>query len=250
MAGLGGTMRTLIAVVTCERFRAKADALRATWVPEVAGADVRFFLGSGGDGAQRDDEVRLDDCPDDYAGLYRKVRRTLDWALRNGYDRIFKMDDDVTVFPERLLAAPPHNYSGRVRGPSGDYACSYAGKPLPSGRSLYGAAESGFCSGFGYWLSALSARTVLSAADNNDWAEDRAVGNILWRAGIKHFHDPAILLWPPVEGHYCHRPNGSCPKCVQQYAGASVLCPYARPELVGRLHRTFRQEGYVPTWLP
>src|ERR1700746_293306 len=126
--------RVLIAVLTCHRFRSRADAVRVTWGKNLAGADLRFFLGAGGK-AERPDEIILN-VDDSYRGLPQKLVAVCQWARTEGYDFIYKSDDDAYVVPERLLASgfEHFDYLGRLRGPSGNY-------PAP------------YCSGFGYWLS-------------------------------------------------------------------------------------------------
>lgn len=156
-------MKTLIAVVSCCKYRNRADAQRSTWVPLVQGADVRFFVGNG-PRAQRHDEIQLD-VRDGYHDLAFKVREVCRWALAQGYDYVFKTDDDVYIQPDRLLFSPPHcDYKGRVRPGTGGLCAPYA-------------------SGFAYWLSRHSLG-LLATARVDDWAEDRWVGNTLERAGV------------------------------------------------------------------
>jgi galactosyltransferase len=153
--------RPLIAVVTCRRFRPRADAQRATWVPFVQGADVRFFVGGGS--KERSDEVVLD-VGDGYCSLPYKSRAVFQWALERGYDHVCKMDDDVYVVPGRLL--------------QGDFRRDYVGcLNYPDDGSAP------YASGFVYWLSRRSME-VLVKADIKDWAEDRWVGYTLNDAGI------------------------------------------------------------------
>jgi hypothetical protein len=161
--------RVLIAIVSCHAYRARADAQRATWVSDVQGADVRVFLGGGL--AERTDEVILD-VGDGYGQLPAKTQSLCRWALEQGYDHVLKCDDDAYVRPERLLASgfEQHDYTGRVRGPSGIF-------PAP------------YCSGFSYWLSAQAMRVVADAPHNGDEAEDRFVANTLLEHGIHPFHD-------------------------------------------------------------
>lgn len=156
--------RVLVAVITCDRDRPKNEAQRDTCFADIHGADVRFFFGRGV--AQNPDEVMLD-VEDDYKNLPDKVSHMLKWALDQGYDYIFRMDSDVYVVMERLMANIPigHDYCGRLRGPSGTYPAPYA-------------------SGFAYWLSAKAA-LVRCSSTTEDIAEDRATGNILMQAGIK-----------------------------------------------------------------
>lgn len=232
-------MRLLIAVVSCHKFRERADLLRHVWVPDVRDADVRFFLGRG-HGEPKPDEVWLD-VADDYRSLRQKVQTVFGWAVAQGYDAVFKTDDDVLVLPDRLVKIfVRRDYVGRVRGPSRE-------NDAPR---IYGPNESSFCSGFGYWLSRKAAGIVAEAPDNGDWAEDRYVGNVLARSGIRPVHDDTILLWPPLQGHYCHVPNGRCRSCVAQYAGASVLCPHQRPEVIPKLYDSYKKTSFIPTHIP
>jgi len=103
-------MKVLIGIAGCHKNQHKADALRATWVKDVRGADVRFFAGGQGTN-QKPDEVWLD-CPDDYDHRLPKVYAMFDWALTQGYDYLWKVDDDVYLRPERLLALPLRHFQG------------------------------------------------------------------------------------------------------------------------------------------
>lgn len=153
-------------------YRARALAQRQTWIPELRGADVRFFMGGGE--PQCGDEVCLP-VDDSYAGLPAKTQAICRWAVEHGYDFVFKCDDDTYVRPERLLASgfEAHDYIGRVRGPSGNTVVC----PAP------------YCSGFAYWLSAKALKAVAEAETYGDDAEDRFVGNVLLKAGIHPYHD-------------------------------------------------------------
>ncbi len=170
-------MKLLLAVTACHLpgDRAKVQAQRDTWVKDVEGMDVRFFLGKGGSEIVQD-EVMLD-CGDGYADLPEKVRLMCKWALDHGYDYIFKCDSDTYVQPQRLLKALPvgHDYCGRLRGPSGTWKSPYA-------------------SGFGYWLSAKAMKHRVYDAQPDDVVEDRATATILNAAGIKCLHDPRYVV--------------------------------------------------------
>lgn len=174
-------MKILIAVITCHHMRARANAQRETWVPDVHGADVRFFLGRPASisPAERPatsiqphpvvpaaDEIFLD-VPDDYKGLPAKVQAMWKWAHDNGYEFGLKLDDDVYLQPGRALASgfEKHDYVGRLRGASGIYPAPYA-------------------SGFSYWLSRKAMKIIADTSLNGDVAEDRFVGNALHAKGI------------------------------------------------------------------
>lgn len=156
--------KVLLAIASCEKHLHRNDAQRRTWVPMVRGADVRFFRGGGGEPLP--DEVILQ-VPDDYTGLPEKTREIFRWALAQGYDYVCKIDSDVYVQPERLMANIPvgHDYAGRLRGPSNGFRAPYA-------------------SGFAYWLSRRGMEARVSGNDDPYVAEDQATGNILMAAGI------------------------------------------------------------------
>jgi hypothetical protein len=168
-------MKTLIAIITCHTFGDRANAQRETWVKDVVGADVRFFLGSRpgalGPYEPKPDEVILE-VDDGYKGLPAKVVAMARWAQDHGYSNVCKCDDDVYVRPERLLASgfERDEYIGRLRGASGHYPAPYA---------------SGFC----YWLGPKALDIIAHAKLNGDVAEDRFVGNTLLAAGIECFAD-------------------------------------------------------------
>lgn len=169
-------MKTLIAVTTCHPFRDRADAVRATWGKEVEGADIKYFLGQGE--AQRPDEVILD-CPDGYHYLSQKTQLIRRWALANGYDYLWKIDDDTYVRPERLLGNGFQglDYVGRLRGSSGNYFGPY-------------------CSGFCYGLSRKSLERLapLEWVYNDDFSEDRWTGNKLLSLGISPHNESGFIV--------------------------------------------------------
>ena len=231
-------MRRLIAITSCQKFRDRIGILRATWLPEVRDADVRIFMGQGAEA--RDPEDVLLDVPDDYEHLRHKVQAAFAWSVEHGYDYTLKVDDDVLVLPDRLKNCfCERDYVGRVRGPSRENIAP----------RIYGNSETNFCSGFGYVLSRRAAEIVAASPDNGDWAEDRYVGNMLARKGIRATNDATVLLWPPLSGHFCHVPNGNCKSCIAQYAAASILCPHRRPEVIPVLWKSYKETGFVPTFL-
>lgn len=165
-------MKILLAVVNCHTRLAYQQCIRETWLPLVNGADVRFFLGP----SQREpqaDEVFLD-CDDSYAGLPSKVRGIVRWALAQGYDYVLKIDDDVVVMPDKLLASnfQSHNFVGH-RNDVRQYPVPY-----------------GFC----YFMSKRSMELVAVAelpGDNNDevW-----VTSTLSKDGIVLHHDSRYMI--------------------------------------------------------
>lgn len=174
-------MNLLIAVATCHQYRARAQAQRDTWAKCVIGADVRFFLGRQRHAVHEPinqplpDEIFLG-VGDGYEGLPSKTQAICKWALENGYEGLWKSDDDVYIQPDRLLASINERtaYAGRLRGASGIF-------PAP------------YCSGFLYWLNRAAMQVVTDAKLNGDEAEDRWVGNILRQAGFLAQHDQRMV---------------------------------------------------------
>lgn len=206
--------KILIAVTTCHAFRDRADAVRQTWAPEVEGADVRYFLGQGE--AQRPDEIILD-CPDGYHYLSQKTQLIRRWALANGYDYVWKADDDTYVRPERLLANFQNlDYVGRLRGSSGNLRGPY-------------------CSGFCYGLSrkALELLAPIEWAVNEDFSEDRWTGNRLLSLGIS----------PHNESQFVVQSSKACALSGREapLLGNAVIasCEYS-PDIMRTVHAEFK----------
>lgn len=206
-------MKILIAIVSCDKpkFRARMQAQRDTWIPDVKGADVRFFVGGGT--AQHPDEVVLG-CNDDYKELPEKCRRMFAWALSNGYDWVFKCDDDCYVRPERLLAAVPpkhQHYVGRYRG--GD-------KKL-----------SPWCSGFGYWMSKHAMQIRVNGSYRHH-AEDVCTGAILLAAGIVGVKDHRYIVH---RSGYAAMSGKEGPR-----KGNDIICSCEyEPEVMHIIHKEF-----------
>jgi len=155
------TSDLLYAVVTCEARRAHADAQRSTWTKDVTTADVRFFLAR----QNREplaDEVFLD-VDDGYDGLAAKVREVCRWTVARGYTRMLKLDDDVVLFPGRVINPLAADYAGWKQEPA-----------------FYN-----YCSGLAYWLSRKAMMVLACAELTAETAEDRWVGTTLHNAGIR-----------------------------------------------------------------
>lgn len=179
-------MNFLIAVITCEARREWADAQRETWVKDCK-HDVRFFLAR----QTRDplaDEVFVD-CGDGYEQLCAKVREMNRWALASGYDLLLKVDDDVIVFPTRLVF-PQGHYVGWKQEPE----------------------KANWCSGLTYWLSR-DCMKVMSEAELPETSiavpapEDRWTGGELMKAGIRAQRAPSgSIQWIGQRRHFGGRP--------------------------------------------
>ena len=183
--------KILLAIFTCHKYEYticdfkdwftrpivdRVSGIRDSWLKDVTG-DYKFFYGRG-PRQPLADEVFLN-CPDDYHHSYEKIRALIKYTLDNGYDRLCKIDDDVWVYYDRLMAnVPTANYVGSGRG----FAVTDNFAPF----------HTTFCPGFTYWLSKESMEILLSSPAG-EWAEDRWVGEALKRRRVhlttdNHYH--------------------------------------------------------------
>lgn len=176
-------MNPLIAVMTCRANSRCADAQRATWA-KASPIPVRFFIGQAKSPAfarrPLSDEIFLD-CPDDYLNLPRKVQLAVYWARVNGFNGVFKCDDDVYLRPERVRFTS--DYSGNLYAPKAGY-------------------PKGFChGGAGYWLSQRAMDVVIvTPIPRGELSEDGFVANALAVQGITGKNDLRVTYTRRVQG--------------------------------------------------
>src|SRR5580658_2301239 len=99
--------RTLLAVITCHARGSFVEAIRNTWLPLIDKSilEVKFFYGKGGKREPENDEVFLP-CGDSYFSLPEKVRSVIAYAHVEGYDYVFKIDDDNIVKFKEFVSYP------------------------------------------------------------------------------------------------------------------------------------------------
>lgn len=175
-------VKVLIAIITCHKFKDRADAQRATWIKDLVGLpndfkiDHKFFLGRGARTTPEADEVFLD-VDDKYETLPYKVRAAFQWAVANGYNTVLKCDDDAIVLPERLMHKLPRScYVGRLNN------------------SMHHIAPFGWCSGFAYWLTTPALQIIANAPDPDHTAEDLWVGKTLSKHNIRCEVEPGFIV--------------------------------------------------------
>ena len=162
----------------------RLSGIRESWLQDVR-CDYRIFKGFGQGRTPPQDEVDLP-CLDDYFHSADKLRAMFKYALDRGYDRIFKCDDDVFVYYDRLMAnIPTADYVGSGRGWDVETA-----KRFPTI----------FAPGFSVWYSK-RAMEVLMKAPAGVFAEDRWAGEALYNKGIH--------LTTDFRYHLC-RPSKTC----------------------------------------
>ena|SRR5215469_629187 len=167
-------MTALIALETCRhpRYAERRRLCESSWglrMPE--GYEFRSF-----------DGPRLF-VPDHYNGLVQKTNAIARVALRDNFDWLVIVDDDVYVRTECL------------RPPEADYA----GHVLPRDP----AEPERYCAGAFYWLSRRAIRIIAEASTETQrpWAEDMWVGEKLREKGILPVEMPEIALEPCTCGH-------------------------------------------------
>lgn len=172
-------MRILIGIVTCHKRIDYTNEQRKAWVKDAA-VDLRFFFGKGEHPNKQEDEVILD-CDDSYNGLCVKVQMMYKWALSQGYDYIFKTDDDTLVYPDRLLKSgfEKYDYSGGIL--ITPHPCYVGGCKL----------KHSFLCGGGYWLSKKSMEILIDTPIylGKESYEDHWVGNNLYHHNIFPYYD-------------------------------------------------------------
>jgi len=109
--------KVLVAVVTAPQHEDARNAIRNTWGKlsrdHAARVDVRFFVGKlAADvpnaeaidhSLTRPDVVRLDTFTEHYFNLTAKAKGIFDWAYRQNYASLMKVDDDSFVRIDKLL---------------------------------------------------------------------------------------------------------------------------------------------------
>lgn len=161
--------KTLIAIVSCQKYIQRLKSSLDTWVPQViaAGYDVEVFTGP-----------RLN-VPDDYYSLPQKVKAICQWAVANDYQYMLKTDEDSYIRVSRFETVTA-DYAG-LWAPAND--CGSHAPPPCVPESPKGTYPYDYASGGAYWLARRSLE-IIANHPIDDWAEDRWVGNTLAKHGI------------------------------------------------------------------
>ena len=105
--------KILIGALSGQNHQRRRDACRATWLADARrynNLDAVFLLGAGDAIKQptRADDVLLLPCPDLYDSLPQRTRWFCQWATQqDGWEFLFKCDDDTFVAVDRLAAYQP-----------------------------------------------------------------------------------------------------------------------------------------------
>jgi len=103
------------------------------------------------------------------------------WILDNGYDRVFKCDDDTYVHIPRLLACGKDEFD-------------FVGRPDLANRYVHW-----MQGGAGYWLSRCAMEYLMNLPLDywkSHWAEDRLVGIAMYKSGLRVSNDRRLFDAP------------------------------------------------------
>lgn len=193
--------RILIAIHGSHSQPEQMQAQRDTWLKDLVGmADYKFFLGHPASDAE--DVVSLDmaDGPIWLTSqrngprtlvLNRKTEGLVKYAYEQGYDFVFKCDDDTFAWPHRLLLSEFEKY---------DYS-GFVDRHYAKDIGFYQWAQGGS----GYWLSRKAMAVIVEHGLHLVPAEDFAVGQILARNGIHPHHDARYV--PGTTPHDLSHPS-------------------------------------------
>jgi hypothetical protein len=141
----------------------RKQAVEQTWWKDVAkfpNVTAKFFTGA---------ELG---CSDDFVDLPEKNRRLIQYAIDNGFDKLFRCDDDTFVFVDRLVRQA-------IENPDIDFAGADCG-----GIALGGA---------GIWLSRRAMGVVVkSQCPEGEWRDDAWISDSLKANGIKMVELPGL----------------------------------------------------------
>ena len=98
--------RVVIAILTCERNRARVEGVRASWLRHVPDSyRVLFVFGRPGQASALEGDCVYLDCPEAYEHLPEKMHKLLAFAVANlEFDFLFKTDYDTFLDLERFIA--------------------------------------------------------------------------------------------------------------------------------------------------
>jgi hypothetical protein len=207
-------VKILLAIVCCHHRAWATNVIRETWVADIKGrCDYKFFYGAGTHSPIQDDEVILTG-DDAYRGLACKVQNICKWTLANGYDGLWKLDDDTYCRPERILKVDVEgkDYIGRINGATDKYHMSRYAR-----------------GGVGYFLSKKSMTCLASQPVPNpnipqDYAEDSWVGRHLTEGGFECVNDGRLRCAPGSGPNRGPRPNG--------FQGWKIECPTMHNDII------------------
>ncbi|MBI4335972.1 MAG: radical SAM protein [Candidatus Omnitrophica bacterium] len=199
------TARLLIGVLSCDKYRRKADAIRQTWLRDCRGFGVKalFLIGRPGRRPEISGDKLYLDCGDSYLDLPYKTAAFLKYAHKNlDFDYIFKCDDDTYVDIKTLLNLPyaMYEYFGLpVPGNAFPRDHHYKHVEARQRHPHMGKARGEFMfGGSGYFLSSKAVELVIGQYEKympEEIYEDKLVGDILHDNNIRGCASDMMTPW-------------------------------------------------------
>lgn len=142
-------MRRAILIKSCQRFRARQEAIRATWAKELcdwADRNILFIEGGHRKFDVRDGVIRVT-CGDAYSDNSLKLREALIFLKPESYPddddfHLFVCDDDTFIHPRRWL----------VHEPEGEFECRLF-MPMTDRDVKLNSGRPWACGGAGWYMS-------------------------------------------------------------------------------------------------
>jgi hypothetical protein len=193
--------RVIIGILTCDKYKVRADGIRNSWLKLLpASYQVLFLHGRPGQTASLEGDRLYLDCPEAYEKLPVKVNAFLRYCLEHfQFDYLFKTDDDTYLDLERFIGFDKQggDYIGQFRNLDGVDAARtwHYGKCEDKSLEIPYSGEFAcpWATGGGYFLSrraaALAAERTLATCHERLY-EDLMIGEALTRdpgiAVVKH----------------------------------------------------------------
>jgi hypothetical protein len=159
----------------------RRNAVRETWWSQLT-VDRRFFFGTNS-GTPLDDEIFLD-VPDSFDRHCQKNQAMFEWALENGYDFVFRSDDDTYVRADKLEQAAQSLNADQIGW------CPWLG-----------AGSNYITGGAGFWISRRAMEAVVATPVTRTHEDDLWIGRSVFapHPELTRKHDPRYV---PGDKHY------------------------------------------------
>jgi len=172
--------KIVIGLLSCDKYEARADLCRKTWIKHAKDVDIPvYFLRGGAKEFRQQGDVLYFPVPTSYETLPQRTRAFAEWFLKNtDADVAFKADCDSLVIPERLAAYEHLDKPYFGNEPGGPYV--------------------GYCSGgSGYGLSRCAAEIIATYMTTLVGAEDVWTNRTLRQHGIQPYfeHPRRFISW-------------------------------------------------------
>jgi hypothetical protein len=195
----------------------RVDAVRGTWFKDTAAhehhATARFFYGKPFVGEPKADEVLLD-VGSDYASLPLRTQAICKYALEQGYDYLYKCDDDTAVYVDRLVREIMDGICGDYAGCLNDNVCT---------------------GGPGYITSRRGMAAVAKAGTPDHWAEDCWVAKVMGNNSIYPVSLPTHL--PGYMAHWYFPAGYTRDTAKEKLKHDTVAFHAVQPEVMRDWHK-------------